>query len=990
VFVPDNSNPNSIIGQSVLSLFEDKNGIIWIGTNKGLSKYNPRLDQFTNYRHDKKNPRSLSYGVVFSIYQDRSGDLWIGTLNGLNKHNPETNDFIQVENIVSEKNTAGFRSVTCFEEDHLGNLWIGTWKGITCFRNNGSKQYISLPKNNIKVHMNSEVCAIVEDHENNLWIGTKLRGVFKYNPVNGTFINYLHSPGVQGSVSGNSVRCIFRDSENNIWIGTKTGLSKYDFTANTFINYTNDPDKPLSISSNNILSIAEDKTGMVWVGTMEGLSSFYQADNFFNFITVDDDPDNRIHSVIKDFSDNIWTGSRKGIFKIAAGSKEVVPFKSKDKGINSFIFKLMPDEDGTIWIGSTLGGLNRLDPLTGTITSYRMRENDPASISSNSVLNFCTDKKGNMWIGTWQGAEKFDIKSGRFTKLKGIKNDITWNVLCDSKGTIWISSTGNGLYNYDPNTKKILHFSADAGSKLKIISNRVISLLESGDGIIWIGTSDGLCSYNRKTGEINSYRMGDGLIYDMINSLIEDNNGDIWIGTEKGLSKLSRKINSFKNYGKRNGIPDISFSPNAVFKDNKGHLFLGTLHGILFFNPEKAANTGFDTPVVFTDLKINGRPLNYLSGGEAFMKASLPFSDEISMPFNNGIVTIDFALMDYINVKNNRFSYKLAGLDADWNNIGSRNSATYTNLPPGKYTLLVKAYNDNGWIGKTASLRIQIIPSFYQTLGFKIFLSVIFILFTILVINFRTSTIKKQNLLLEQKVNEHTKYLDRIITDLSQEITERKKAEAKVKASLDEKEILLKEIHHRVKNNLQIISSLLYLQSTKAKDKETLSLFENSQNRIKSMALIHEKLYQSKDFAEINFGEYVNGLVGFLNNSLKNGVNIRTQTNINNIKLDLDTAISCGLIINELVTNSFKYAFPAEFVKNNGSEEFIVGISIIKNIEGTYLLSVYDNGVGIPDGLDIKKAETLGLKLVNSMVKQLDGSIEIKSDKGTVFKISFT
>jgi two-component sensor histidine kinase/HAMP domain-containing protein len=209
--------------------------------------------------------------------------------------------------------------------------------------------------------------------------------------------------------------------------------------------------------------------------------------------------------------------------------------------------------------------------------------------------------------------------------------------------------------------------------------------------------------------------------------------------------------------------------------------------------------------------------------------------------------------------------------------------------------------------------------------------------------------------------------------------------------SLSEKEVLLKEIHHRVKNNLQIISSLLYLQSTKAKDEETLHLFEDSQNRIKSMALIHEKLYQSKDFSNVSFNEYVNGLLEYLNASYRqSGCKISTNINIEDINLSLDTAISCGLIVNELFTNAYKYAFPPEWLKEQDKINCTIEISVSKIEAQHYYMKVSDNGIGIPESLEIGKATTLGLKLVNSMVRQMDGSIEIVREKGSHFFIKFT
>jgi len=215
------------------------------------------------------------------------------------------------------------------------------------------------------------------------------------------------------------------------------------------------------------------------------------------------------------------------------------------------------------------------------------------------------------------------------------------------------------------------------------------------------------------------------------------------------------------------------------------------------------------------------------------------------------------------------------------------------------------------------------------------------------------------------------------------DISERKEAEKKLKASLKEKEVLLREIHHRVKNNMQIISSLLRLQSANIKQKEYLEIFRDSQNRIMSMALIHEKLYRSEDFTRINFNEYIKELVSELLHSYKASDRITLHVDTDSVALDVDSAVPCGLIINELVTNSIKYAFP-----NNKPGE--ISISLHRNNEGEVELVVSDNGIGIPDTVDIRKTDSLGLRLVTLLAEnQLGGRIDLNTNNGTEFKIRF-
>ncbi|MFE1746850.1 CBS domain-containing protein [Coleofasciculus sp. H7-2] len=217
------------------------------------------------------------------------------------------------------------------------------------------------------------------------------------------------------------------------------------------------------------------------------------------------------------------------------------------------------------------------------------------------------------------------------------------------------------------------------------------------------------------------------------------------------------------------------------------------------------------------------------------------------------------------------------------------------------------------------------------------------------------------------------------------ELAERKRAEEQLKASLKEKEVLLKEIHHRVKNNLQIISSLLKLQSAYTKDDQVLGMFKDSQNRIRSMALIHEKLYQSKDLSRIDFAEYIRDLTGNLLRSYKaSSQAITLKTTVNDITLNIDTAIPCGLIINELMSNSLKHAFPTPSKDNK------ICINIYSSSNNQFILSVSDNGIGFPKDLDFRNTESLGLELVCTLTEQLDGTIELDSSKGTSFNITFS
>lgn len=255
-------------------------------------------------------------------------------------------------------------------------------------------------------------------------------------------------------------------------------------------------------------------------------------------------------------------------------------------------------------------------------------------------------------------------------------------------------------------------------------------------------------------------------------------------------------------------------------------------------------------------------------------------------------------------------------------------------------------------------------------------------------ITHRTEIEKKLQLLndrLENKVEQRTIELKQTNQDLITEIQERKKAETVVRKSLQEKQLLLKEIHHRVKNNLLVVASLLDLQANYIEDENILKMFKNSENRIYSMALIHEQLYKFHDLKRLNLAIYIADLVDKLSSSHEtNEKEISFMVDTDDVVINIETAHPCGLIINELIVNSLEHAFPE---KNHS--QGMIGLALKQDANGLISLSVKDNGIGLPIGFDPEESESLGLQLVYTLVEQLDGELKLDSSDGTNFQITF-
>lgn len=215
------------------------------------------------------------------------------------------------------------------------------------------------------------------------------------------------------------------------------------------------------------------------------------------------------------------------------------------------------------------------------------------------------------------------------------------------------------------------------------------------------------------------------------------------------------------------------------------------------------------------------------------------------------------------------------------------------------------------------------------------------------------------------------------------DFTSNKNMQNQIEASLKEKDVLLKEIHHRVKNNLQIIISLLNLQSGYIKDEYTLKAVQDGQNRVRSMALVHEKFYQAEELTEIDFGEYVSKLCQYLYQSYGDKTDrITLKVSGDHVGLDMDTAMPCGLLVNEIVSNAYKYAFP-------GNSTGVISINL-KRAEKKVVITMSDTGVGLPESIDVKNTESLGMQLIQALTSQLDGELTVSREKGTTFEVAFT
>ncbi|TDE17212.1 hybrid sensor histidine kinase/response regulator transcription factor [Dyadobacter psychrotolerans] len=727
------ADSTSISNDYILSSLSDSKKTLWFGTSGGLNKYNPETDSFTQILAGDISKKTLSNQTVNCIYEDRSGRLWVGTSNGLNLlTDRKQNLFKSYFHSGSQPSLPG-NDVRAVFEDSNGNLWVGTTSGLSKMTfQNDRVLFESFVNNKKKSNSLSDnfVTSVTEDLQKNIWIGTKLGGLNLYQNSSKSFIRFGHT-NQASSLIHNNIRRLMTDKSGKIWIGTLEGLSIFDPVNRTFQSYQHNPEKRSSLSQNSLYSIFQDASQSVWLGTyFDGVNIVYSHSTPFNVIQNGTSKYSLSHNVVSaitaDEKNNLWVGTEGGginFLNEATGTvSKLRSTENSSSGLSSNLIKsLVKSRDGKLWIGMHLGGLNSYDPQTGIYKAFHHDPTDPRSISSDNVNAILEDKQGRLWVGTDQkGINILNRTTGTFDHYSvqtrppfQLSGNFVRTLFEDSKGNIWVG-TGEGLNLIEKGLKKIswIRSKYPLNHPFPVIIN---CISEDTSGVIWVGSyNGGLTGFDPNKKSFKTYTQKDGLPNDNVLGILSDGQGNLWVSTDNGLCRFDVKNQNFKNYNTTDGLSGNEFRMNAAYRSNSGEMFFGGVNGMVHFFPDNIEINEFAAPVVFTSLKLFNKPVGIGAEDELLAK-DIGMTDEIKLSHSQNIFTLDFALLNYIKPGKNSYAYKLEGFEKDWNYVNT-SSATYTNLPAGKYTFLVKGANNDGlWSKVPARLIIEVLPPFWKT-----------------------------------------------------------------------------------------------------------------------------------------------------------------------------------------------------------------------------------------------------------------------------------
>ncbi len=760
------SDPRSLSSNLAWQIIEDRNNTIWIGTQGGgLNRYNREKDNFSHYLHIPGNPNSLSHNHIFAIVTDHDGAIWLGTLNGLNRLDPQTGSFRRYFHDPENLNSLANNTVFSLMVDKSNRLWIGTnGSGLDCLDPTRElfTHYPHKKENNGSLS-NNIVNAISEDRFGNTWIGTD-SGLNRLAPELGAVVRYQHEPTDPHSLSHNNITSIFEDTTGLLWIGTNKGLNVYDRKNNRFVRHMANQILPMSISSNRIRTIYEDRTGVVWIGTrLAGLSKYIRDKNRFTHIhKIPGNPNSLCHNsvwaLMEDRFGILWIGTANGLNTWDRKSGKFSHYIPRANVPNSLsharVWCFLEDNDGSVWVG-TSANLDRFHRETQTFTHYNDIDASRPNGEPEGIQCMIQDKKGIFWLGTLYGLKKFSPKQKTFKRFlvapeapPSRLGDNFVRTLCESRnGEIW-AGTARGLYKFNPETERFYHYRSEPTNPYGLNSNFIHAIHEDQESNLWLGTGGGgLNKFEVTKGRFTHVTTENGLPNDVIYAILDDSKGYYWLSTNQGLVRFNPRDYSIKCYEIRDGLQSNEFNANAYYKSKKtGQLFFGGINGFNAFHPSAIIPNKIKPPIVITKLKVFNKDIKIGQklDDTLILKNSISEAAEINLSYKHTVFSLEYAGLHYVLPEHNLYAYKMEGLEPDWNYVGNRRFATYANLAPGRYTFKVKGANaDEIWNETGTSIKINIIPPFWQTGWFRLGSFILFLALIVTIHRIRTSLIRQ-------------------------------------------------------------------------------------------------------------------------------------------------------------------------------------------------------------------------------------------------------
>ena len=721
---------------------------MWFGTRDGLSRYDSQ--HIKNYYFKTKSPRHET-NTINCVYAS-GRELWVGTPVGLFRYLFDKDRFEPVALGTKPVFVSGIQKMS------TGELWINGTGGIYKLGPQGRSRHI-LPKQNIHSVcefrrgtyltlegnkprlINAEgdtvleltvdeasrdkLTAILEydlykDRHGSVWLGTN-RGLLQLDEKTMQFRSVEWFNRLTNSKTW-VTRTITEDQLGSLWVGSESGAVVIDSNRQTaqwydksFIN------SPYKLNDRAVYSSYVSRDGTIWIGTYFGGVNYAKPAGI-SFSHLFPAPDgqsiagNAVSQLTTDAKNRLWIATEDAGVTVHDPVTDQYTFYNRKNGLSdNNVHALWIDKSNVAWVGTLWGGLNRIDLVSGAVTVYRHKADDPASISNNAVYTVFRDQTNTVWIGTSRGLNILEEKTGRFRLFRPDLFGKTFinEVREDAAGQLWIATHSKGIYRYDRKSGRLTQYTAQNTPAMQ--SDQIISIYVDSKQMVWFGSIDGGVSL--WSGTLKKFippPMNAWLLNPTVYGILEDNQGTYWFSTNRGLMSFNPALKTYRHFDKSNGLQVTQFNFKSFLKDEQGLLYFGTVDGLCYFDPIQIKKQVSNPPVYFTELKLFNKVV--ATEKESVLTKHIDETEKLVLEYSQNVITLDFVAINYFAKGASQYTYYLEGFETGWNPKTTVNSRTYTNLSPGTYTFHVRSFRSNGELSPTErTLQLVIRPPFWQS-----------------------------------------------------------------------------------------------------------------------------------------------------------------------------------------------------------------------------------------------------------------------------------
>lgn len=1046
---------------SVTSIDQDQFGFIWVATRDGLYRYDGY--EFREYRFSNSTAEE---NYIDALFIDSMGEVWVGTRRALRRYNLAQDRFdVMIETDIRsfgetpsaqlyaisrnssafkfDRKAGNFSSIGRVVEDQVydvanrneGGFWLAGDQAVYQLDSNMSlEQTYPIPPS-LGNQSPGKLFAIAEDHTGKVWIGTEGAGLATLEPKQEKY-TFIHN-----EFDGRTLQ-IVQSPDGLLYVGSTGGLSVFDVQGKRLARHIHQDVDPRSIARGSVYAIDFDQQGNLWLGTSRaGVSRVLAGRSFQNWKHSSYDPNGLskygVSAVFEDSRSQLWLGYYYGgldRFDLENKTKTFYRESSTEQaaiGLGT-IKDIVEDKDGNIWIATSQSGLYK---FTYGIEGFQQFSLPPqeGSPAGSVILKLLPDTDGSLLVAfLTRGIFRFSPENGTFTQID--TSGIPWigSMTLSKENDLWLANP-EGLHRYDRGNGSFHHvlYPEDASARDSTTNDAFLDA----DGIIWIATSSGLWSLNPDTYHLINYTTENGLPNPSVSSISGGLDDSLWLGTKGGLSQFSPSTKVFSNFIKSDGISSEQFLESSTNMGADGTVYFGSEGGLTFFRPERIKKNTTPPNIAFTRFSILNKPVE-ISAEDGILPNSLQTTQKVTLPPHANVFSFEFAALNFLSSDKNEYAYMLEGFDSDWVYSEKQRNCTYTNLDPGEYTLRVKASNNDGvWNEEGISIRIEVLPWFWQTQWFLACVVGTVIAIAAIAYKSRIRSIKTRKRELEKTVQERTEDLKRLLHTLeskqdkiSAQNTElnmhREHLEKRVQKRTEELEIaknkaeqsdrlksaFLANMSHEIRTPMNAIMGFLeILDSIDITPEERTEYSEIIRSNGKSLMLLIDDIL---DISRLEAGELritskttaINDIMSELEVTYQNLREESHQTAIDlkwdkenstkHLAIDIDS-IRLKQILGNLLSNALKF-----------TEEGYIHFGY-RTSPQTIEFSVRDSGIGISEeniGLifnrfgkiedDISvlyRGVGLGLSIVQKLAELMGGTVAVTSKRGegSEFTVTF-